>query len=68
MAQEVLAIPISNVASKYTFNRRGRLVSPYHSCLMPRIVEVLVCTQYCTVYFFMRIPKELDEFKQDEFI
>jgi len=41
----VLAIPISTVASECAFSTGGRVVNPYRSCLTPKIVEVLVCTQ-----------------------
>jgi len=73
MAREVLAIPISTIALECAFNIRGRVVSPYCSCLTPKIVEVLVCTQDWLrgtpfSILFDEDPKELDEFEQGEFI
>jgi len=73
MAREVLAIPISTVASECAFSTGGRVVNPYRSCLTPKIVEVLVCTQDWLKgtpfsILFNEDPKELDEFEQGEFI
>lgn len=45
IAREVLAIPASTVASESAFSTGGRVVSDYHTCLTPKIVEALVCTQ-----------------------
>jgi len=49
------------------------VVSLYRSCLTPKIVEVLVCTQDWLrgipfSILFNEDPKELDEFEQGEFI
>ncbi|XP_020989632.1 zinc finger BED domain-containing protein RICESLEEPER 2-like [Arachis duranensis] len=44
MAREVLAIPVSSVASESAFSTGGRVLDPYHSSLTPRMVEALVCT------------------------
>ncbi|KAL4349639.1 hypothetical protein AHAS_Ahas10G0062100 [Arachis hypogaea] len=44
MAPEVLAIPISTVASESAFSTGGRVLDPYCSSLIPRMVEALVCT------------------------
>ncbi|WVZ14298.1 hypothetical protein V8G54_011864 [Vigna mungo] len=73
MAREVLAIPISTVASECAFSTGGRVVSPYRSCLMPKIVEVLVCTQdwlkgTSFSILFDEDPKELDKFEPDELV
>ncbi|WVZ21480.1 hypothetical protein V8G54_008802 [Vigna mungo] len=73
MAREVLAIPISTVASECAFSTRGRVVSPYRSCLTPKIVEALVCTQDWLKgtpfsILFDEDPKELDKFEQGEII
>ncbi|WVZ09209.1 hypothetical protein V8G54_013739 [Vigna mungo] len=73
MAREVLAIPISTVASECAFSTGGRVVSPYRSCLTPKIVEALVCTQdwlkgTSFSILFEEDPKELDKFEQGEII
>ncbi|XP_057759636.1 zinc finger BED domain-containing protein RICESLEEPER 2-like [Arachis stenosperma] len=44
MAREVLAIPVSTVASESAFSTGGRVLDPYRSSLTPRMVEALVCT------------------------
>ncbi|KAL4344479.1 hypothetical protein AHAS_Ahas11G0182500 [Arachis hypogaea] len=44
MACEVLAIPLSTVASESGFSIGGRVLDPYCSFLTPRMVEALVCT------------------------
>ena len=45
MAHDVLAIPISTVASESTFSTGGRVLDAFRSSLTPRIVESLLCTQ-----------------------
>ncbi|XP_020966946.1 EKC/KEOPS complex subunit BUD32-like [Arachis ipaensis] len=45
MAREVLAIPVSTVASESAFSTGGRIIDPYQSSLTPYMVEALVCTQ-----------------------
>ena len=45
MARDVLAFPISTVASKSAFSTGGRVLDPFRSSLTPRIVEALICTQ-----------------------
>ncbi|MCI18935.1 elongation factor 1-alpha, partial [Trifolium medium] len=41
----VLAIPVTTVASESAFSTGGRVVSDHRTCLMPKMVEALVCTQ-----------------------
>jgi len=45
IAREVLAIPVSTVASESAFSAGGRVLDPHRINLTPKIVEVLVCTQ-----------------------
>lgn len=45
IARDVLAIPVSSVASQSAFSTSGRILDPFRSSLSPKMVEVLVCTQ-----------------------
>ncbi|KAL6494512.1 hypothetical protein OROGR_031312 [Orobanche gracilis] len=45
MARDILAFPVSTVASESTFSTGGRILSPYRSSLNPQMVEALVCCQ-----------------------
>nr|KAJ0227351.1 hypothetical protein LSAT_V11C100019670 [Lactuca sativa] len=43
MAMDVLAVPISTVASDSTFSAGGRVIDPYRSLLAPDTVQMLIC-------------------------
>lgn len=45
IARDVLAIPISTVASESVFSTSGRVLDAFRSSLTPRITESLICTQ-----------------------
>ena len=45
IACDVLAIPISTVASKFAFSIGGRVLNSFYSSLSPNTVESLICTQ-----------------------
>ncbi|XP_070047167.1 zinc finger BED domain-containing protein RICESLEEPER 2-like [Nicotiana tomentosiformis] len=45
MARDVLAIPISSVASECAFCTGGRILDSFRSSLTPKLVEVLMCLQ-----------------------
>ncbi|XP_059635725.1 zinc finger BED domain-containing protein RICESLEEPER 2-like [Cornus florida] len=45
MALDILAIPVSTVASESAFSISGRLVSPHRSRLSPGLIEALMCSQ-----------------------
>lgn len=43
MARDLLAIPVSTVASESAFSTSGRLISPHRSRLHPTTLEALMC-------------------------
>ncbi|KAK1369038.1 hypothetical protein POM88_035130 [Heracleum sosnowskyi] len=43
MARDILAVPISTVASEASFSAGGRVIEPHRSCLKTEIVEMLLC-------------------------
>ncbi|KAF7130352.1 hypothetical protein RHSIM_Rhsim10G0102100 [Rhododendron simsii] len=45
VARDVLAMPVSTVASESAFSTGGRILDPFRSSLSPSMVETLVCTQ-----------------------
>ncbi|CAI9266349.1 unnamed protein product [Lactuca saligna] len=45
IAKDILAIPVSTIASESAFNTSGRLLSPYRSRLHPKTLEALMCAQ-----------------------
>ena len=45
MARDVLAIPMSTVASESAFSTSGRVLDCFRSCLTHSLVQALICTQ-----------------------
>ncbi|GJV70690.1 zinc finger BED domain-containing protein RICESLEEPER 2-like protein [Tanacetum coccineum] len=45
IARDILAIPISTVASESCFSTSGRLITPHRSRLKPNTLEALMCSQ-----------------------
>ncbi|KAF7831479.1 zinc finger BED domain-containing protein RICESLEEPER 2-like [Senna tora] len=45
IARDVLAMPVSTVASESAFSTGGRVLDVFRSSLSPKITEALICTQ-----------------------
>ena len=45
MARDVLAVPVSTVASENAFSTSGRVLDVFRSSLTPKIIEALICAQ-----------------------
>ncbi|CAO2827663.1 unnamed protein product [Amaranthus hypochondriacus] len=45
MAKDVLAIPISTVASESAFSTGGRILDDFRTSLTPKMAEALICAQ-----------------------
>ncbi|KAM7465668.1 hypothetical protein LguiB_013230 [Lonicera macranthoides] len=45
IARDVLAVPVSTVASESAFSTGGHILDPFRSSLSPKTVEALICTQ-----------------------
>lgn len=45
MVRDILATPVSTVASESAFSAGGRVVDTYRSSLKPEMAEALICTQ-----------------------
>lgn len=45
MARDVLAIPVSTVASESAFSTGGCVLDSFRTSLTPRMVEALICSQ-----------------------
>ncbi|XP_062104320.1 zinc finger BED domain-containing protein RICESLEEPER 2-like [Humulus lupulus] len=43
IAHDVLAIPVTTIASDATFSTDGRILDPFRSSLSPKMVECLIC-------------------------
>ncbi|KAA0058363.1 transposase [Cucumis melo var. makuwa] len=63
MARDILAIPVSTVASESAFSTRGRVVDSSRCSLALKTMEALICTQNWLNYdpIHLQIQHELEE-------
>ncbi|XP_030939787.1 zinc finger BED domain-containing protein RICESLEEPER 2-like [Quercus lobata] len=45
VARDVIAIPVSTIASESAFSMGGRVLDPFRSSLAPKTMEALICAQ-----------------------
>nr|XP_023901326.1 zinc finger BED domain-containing protein RICESLEEPER 1-like [Quercus suber] len=70
VAKDVLAVPVSTVASESAFSTGGRIVDPFRSSLSPLMVQNLVCAQnwlQATVPISYRQSRDEVEALEEEF-
>ncbi|XP_015950046.1 zinc finger BED domain-containing protein DAYSLEEPER-like [Arachis duranensis] len=62
MAADVLAIPISTVASESTFSAGGRVIDTFRSSLSPTTVEALICGgDWLRVFYGLRNKSKVED-------
>ncbi|XP_056691651.1 zinc finger BED domain-containing protein RICESLEEPER 2-like [Spinacia oleracea] len=70
MARDVLAIPVSTVASESAFSAGGRHVDQFRSSLTPKMAQALICGQDwlrpATATSKMNVEEKLEELEQLE--
>ncbi|KAK4596447.1 hypothetical protein RGQ29_014471 [Quercus rubra] len=70
IARDVLAVPVSTVASESAFSTGGRILDPFQSSLSPLMVQNLVCAQnWLQAHVPISFRKSKDEMEalEDEF-
>ncbi|XP_028772962.1 zinc finger BED domain-containing protein RICESLEEPER 2-like [Neltuma alba] len=71
MARDILAVPVSTVASESAFSTGGRIVDSYRSSLSPTMTEALICAQNWllpgrSLSEFTSMLQEFDNFQETE--
>ena len=59
IARDILAIPVSTVASESAFSSSGRLVSPHRNRFHPTMIEALMCAKS---WLWSEVKKHDDKF------
>ena len=70
LARDVIAVPVSTVASESAFSTEGHILDPFRSSLSPLMVQNLVCAQdwlQALVPISFRKSKDEVEALEDEF-
>lgn len=69
IARDILAIPMSSIASESALFTEKRILDPYRSSLSPRTVEALICTQnwlHSTTYLDLSsLVDDVDDIETD---
>lgn len=58
MANDLLSIPVSAVASESTFSTSDRILDLFRSSLTPMLVEALICTQDWIRHDYLQVSPE----------
>ncbi|KAH9662777.1 BED-type domain-containing protein [Citrus sinensis] len=66
VAQDILAMPVSTVASESAFNTGGRVLDPYRCSLSTRTVKALICTQNWLRSSPINLDEAIDEIEHIE--
>ena len=62
VSRDVLAIPLSTVASESAFSTGGRVLDPFQSSLLPNTIEMLICAQnWLRATNIIDLQKSMDE-------
>lgn len=68
MARDILAVPVSSVASECAFSTCGRVLTDFRSSLTPKSVQALICAQDWLYPRAMKMPKVEEELELLEMI
>ncbi|CAI0385075.1 unnamed protein product, partial [Linum tenue] len=66
MVRDILAVPVSSVASESAFSCGGRVLSPFRSSLSLNIVKALICAEDWIRYESGKTADELNDKEEDQ--